>query len=39
MMQERGVYPEKLPPAEDVAKVKRKLQNEEKRTLKRMPKP
>lgn len=34
MLHERGVQPEKLPPAEDVAKIKRKLQQEEKRALK-----
>jgi hypothetical protein len=31
MLQERSVQPEKLPPSEDVAKIKRKLQQEEKR--------
>lgn len=31
---ERGVKPETLPPAEDVRKVQRKLQNEEKKLLK-----
>lgn len=34
MLQERGVQPEKLSPVEDVAKIKRKLQQEEKRALK-----
>ena len=30
ILQERGVQPEQLPPSEDVAKIKRKLQSEEK---------
>jgi DNA-damage-inducible protein D len=30
---ERGVYPEKLPPAEDIQKTKRRLDKEEKRIL------
>lgn len=30
MLQERGVHPEKLSPVEDVAKIKRKLQQEKK---------
>jgi DNA-damage-inducible protein D len=34
MLIERGVKPEKLPPAEDVKKVKRKLENDEKKVLK-----
>lgn len=33
MLLERGVKPESLPPAEDVAKVKRRLQSEEKKAL------
>jgi DNA-damage-inducible protein D len=38
MLHERGVQPENLPPAEDVAKIKRRLQKEEKSTLKRIKK-
>jgi DNA-damage-inducible protein D len=34
MLKERGVQPEKLPPAEDVKKVARRLESEEKRILK-----
>jgi len=34
MLQERGVKPEALPPAEDVNKIKRKLDAEEKKLLK-----
>lgn len=34
MLQERGVKPEALPAAEDAAKLKRKLENEEKKILK-----
>lgn len=34
MLIERGVEPEKLPPAEDVKKVQRKLEGEEKKILK-----
>ena len=34
ILQERGVQPEQLPPSEDVAKIKRKLQGEEKNVLK-----
>lgn len=34
MLVERGIVPENLPPAEDVKKVQRKLQTEEKRVLK-----
>lgn len=34
MLIERGVKPEKLPPAEDVKKVKRKLESDEKKVLK-----
>lgn len=36
MLAERGVKPEQLPPAEDVKKVKRKLEADEKRMLKGM---
>lgn len=31
---ERGIYPESLPPAEDVKKVERRLASEEKQSLK-----
>jgi len=31
MLKERGIVPENLPPAEDVKKVKKRLQNEQKR--------
>ncbi len=34
MLHERGVKPEALPPAEDVKKVQRKLQGDEKKILK-----
>ena len=34
MLKERGVLPEHLSPAEDVKKVQRKLENEEKKILK-----
>ena len=34
MLIERGVKPEALPPAEDVKKVQRKLDNDEKKLLK-----
>ncbi len=34
MLKERGVKPENLPPAEDVKKVKRKLESDEKKVLK-----
>jgi len=34
MLLERGIVPEQLPPAEDIKKVKRKLRNDEKTTLK-----
>jgi DNA-damage-inducible protein D len=34
MLIERGVKPEKLPPSEDVKKVKRKLESDEKKVLK-----
>lgn len=34
ILQERGVKPEQLPPAEDVKKIKRKLESEEKKVLK-----
>lgn len=34
ILKERGVQPEKLPPAEDVKKVQRKLENDEKKILK-----
>jgi DNA-damage-inducible protein D len=34
MLKERGVKPEELPPAEDVAKVKRRLATDDKKVLK-----
>lgn len=34
MLKQRGVKPEALPPAEDVAKLKRKLESDEKKILK-----
>jgi DNA-damage-inducible protein D len=34
MLKERGVTPEQLPPAEDVSKVRRKLEGEEKKIIK-----
>jgi DNA-damage-inducible protein D len=34
MLTERGIVPENLPPAEDVKKLQRKLQGEEKKVLK-----
>lgn len=34
MLKERGVQPEKLPPSEDTAKLKRKFESEEKKILK-----
>ena len=34
MLTERGIVPEKLPPAEDVKKVERRLASEEKKLLK-----
>ena len=34
MLKERGVLPENLPIAEDVKKVKRQLESEEKKVLK-----
>ena len=34
MLIERGVRPESLPPAEDVKKVARRLENDEKKILK-----
>lgn len=38
ILQERGVQPEQLPPSKDAAKIKRKLQSEEKNVLKGMKK-
>jgi DNA-damage-inducible protein D len=38
MLRERGVKPEQLPPAEDVKKVERRLENEEKMILKEVKK-
>jgi DNA-damage-inducible protein D len=34
MLLERGIVPENLPPAEDVKKIQRKLQSEEKKVRK-----
>jgi len=34
MLLKRNIYPEKLPPAEDIKKVERKLKNDEKKVLK-----
>jgi DNA-damage-inducible protein D len=34
MLEKRGVKPEALPPAEDVKKIKRRLETEEKKALK-----
>jgi DNA-damage-inducible protein D len=34
MLLERGIFPEQLPPAEDVKKVERKLKSDEKKALK-----
>ena len=38
MLKERGVQPEQLPPAEDVKKVQRKLESEEKKANKSLKK-
>jgi len=38
MLQERGVKPESLPPAEDVKKVRRRLEGEEKKIVKEIKK-
>jgi len=38
MLHDRGVKPEQLPPAEDVKKVERRLENEEKKILKEVKK-
>lgn len=38
MLQNRGVKPEQLPPAEDVKKVERRLESEEKKILKEVKK-
>ncbi len=35
MLVGRGIYPEQLPPAEDVKKVERRLSNEEKSQIKK----
>jgi len=35
MLTERGIVPENLPPAEDVKKLERKLQSEEKKMAKK----
>jgi DNA-damage-inducible protein D len=34
MLTERGIVPEDLPPAEDVKKVERRLEREQKKVLK-----
>ena len=36
MLKERGVKPEALPPAEDIKKVQRKLDNEQKKVGKKL---
>ena len=36
ILKERGVKPEQLPPAEDIKKVKRKLESEEKKAVKKL---
>jgi DNA-damage-inducible protein D len=38
MLEERGVRPENLPPGEDTAKVKRRLESDEKKVLKEVKK-
>jgi DNA-damage-inducible protein D len=38
MLQDRGVKPEKLPPSEDIKKVERRLESEEKQILKEVKK-
>lgn len=38
MLKERGVKPESLPPAEDIKKVQRKLESEEKKVAKKLKK-
>ncbi len=38
MLKERGVLPEQLPAAEDVKKVQRKLESDEKKILREMKK-
>ena len=38
ILKERGVKPEQLPPAEDIKKVKRKLESEEKKVVKKLKK-
>jgi DNA-damage-inducible protein D len=38
MLVERGVKPESLPPAEDVKKVRRRLESEEKKIIKELKK-
>ena len=34
MLVERGIHPEKLPPANDIKKIQRKLDNDDKKVLK-----
>ena len=38
MLQDRGVKPEQLPPSEDIKKVERRLESEEKQILKEVKK-
>ncbi len=38
MLQDRGVKPEQLPPAEDVKKVQRRLESQDKKILKEVKK-
>jgi DNA-damage-inducible protein D len=38
ILKERGVEPEVLPPSEDVKKLQRKIENEEKKILKQLKK-
>jgi DNA-damage-inducible protein D len=38
ILKERGVKPEQLPPAEDIKKVKRKLESEEKNAVRKLKK-
>jgi DNA-damage-inducible protein D len=38
ILKERGVKPEQLPPAEDIKKIKRKLESEEKKAVKKLKK-
>jgi DNA-damage-inducible protein D len=38
MLQDRGVKPEQLPPSEDIKKVERRLESDEKKILKEVKK-